>query len=544
MNGQLKRYQALLPLLKPEESTDSVEEAEEFVMLFAEHPLIQSYEQHIAETEKANKQLMFELKSLRASHEQLEKDSAEVSKKLLEKTEELFAINDKAINGIEGFSLLDGGVKGGKEIYDILEHLKKEQETLLTEVDIARTKAIKCENDLKVQSQLTEEYEAKYKEVQNKCYKIETELETVVHEKEMLDNKLAMKLAELKTVQTEREELSSQRARMEGEVKLLQRNVDQYKSGYEELDGRKAAELEQLEKELNEKGLLIKDAKSRLLIQERELEDVREINRKLQREIDITKNDMSQMLKIMEEHESKIALFDEREKTLKQKEQEAKRRTEEAKIKQDEFAQKEKQYQRQLNKLEEQWKQDMEERQKKYEAVIESSKSKQKTLLAKREEEYNDICDKNGRFQSELDKVKADFKVLDEENRRLRTTLTEEQRGAADRCKGYEQELRDFQRKESDEKRKLQTIIDDSQRAITKLEDKVKTTEQEVRFLKQQTESLDTLARTKDAEAKEAKSSLSETSMEKENAMKEVERLKKVHQAKCDELSEIYNMKV
>eukprot|EP01022_Parablepharisma_sp_SALTPOND_P016835 TRINITY_DN2564_c4_g1_i1.p2 TRINITY_DN2564_c4_g1~~TRINITY_DN2564_c4_g1_i1.p2 ORF type:complete len:552 (+),score=144.43 TRINITY_DN2564_c4_g1_i1:334-1989(+) len=544
MNAQLKRYQALVPLIKQEEEEEVKEEPEEFVMLVAEHPLIQAYEQHVYETEKANKQLLIELKSLKATHQQLEREAAELSRKLLEKTEELAKTGEKDLGGAEGFDFLGGGVKGTKEIYDILDHLKKEQEVLLNEIDIAKTKAIKCENDLKIQTQLAEEYEAKFKEYQNKNYQLENDLETAIHERDILSNRLNLKLTELKSVQTEREELYNQKARFEGEVKLLQRNVEQYKSGYEDLESRKATEVEQLEKELNEKGILVKDAKSKLLVQEREMEDLKEINRKLQRDLELTKNDVAQMLKIMEDNETKLALFDEREKTLKQKEQEAKRKIEEAKIRQDEFSHKEKQYQRQLAQLEEQWRQDLEERQKKYDAVLEAAKSKQKTLLAKREEEYNELYEKCGRLQTSLDKLQADFRALEEENRRLKSALNEEQRNATDKHKGYEQEIRDIQRKAADEKRKLQSQLDDSQRNITKLEDKLKTAEQEHWTLKQQVENLETVAKDKDQEFKEMKSVLSERTLEKENAFKEVERLKKVHQAKCDELTELYNMKV
>ncbi len=549
LNSQLRRYQALLPLAKleqpkeGEEEKPEAEEAEEFVQLLADHPLIHAYEQQIEAAGRANRQLSDELELVRSQNEKLSKEAEELGQRLLEKTEQLAQCNEKALRA-EGIDILGEGVTGGKEIYEILESLKKEQQVLLNEVDITKTRAIKAENDLRLQQQVAEEMEKKYKECNARCFKFESDLETATHERELLENKLNLKLAELKVAQTEREQFYNQKVRQESDIKLLQKNVEQYKGGYEDLEARKAGEIEQLEKELNEKGIALKDSRAKLLVQERELEDVRDINRKLQHDLEATKNDVAQMLKIMEDSETKLALVDEREKTLKAREQEARRRIEEAKVAKDELIQKERQYHKQLTQMEQQWKQDAEERQKKYDALIDTARSKQKAVLTQREEEYNLMSEKFGKLQASYDKLQADYRVLEEENRKVASTLGEEQKNLGETAKSYEQQLREVQRKEGDERRKLQTQADDLSRSCVKLGDQLKETEQENRNLRQQLEMAERTAKENEAESREAKASITTVQQEKENAIKEIDRLKKIHQSKCDEINEVYNMKL
>jgi len=520
---------------------EEFEEAEEFILLTANHPLLAAYEEYIHEIERSNQELFTELKALKRAHEQLEKESDAAYKNLLEKTEELANTIDKDADD-EDF--LYAGNKHNKELYDIIDQLKKEQEVLNDEIDAARAQSLKFQAELKEQTQAAEELEANLKAAQNKAQELESKLEIVLHERDVLDSKLTATQNELKATKAERDELYTQKLTFEGEAKILQRSFDQYKSNYEDLELRKASDIKQLERELSEKALMVKDARSKLMIQERELVDLKDINRTLQRDLEQIKKDNNQIIKIMEDNEIKVSLFDDKEKTIRQKEQELRRKVSEMKTREEEFMQKEKQYKKQISQLEEQWKEEVEEQHKKYESIIEASRARNRSLANKKDDEYNFLYEKCGRQENNISKLRTDVKALEDENRKLLYTLKEEQRVTEDKYKIYEDELRTFRRKQGEDKRKAQTQVEELQGTITGLEMKLKETEQEARLSKQQMEKFEAIIKEKEEQTRQIKEELAETKINKENTIKEFERLKKLHQTKCEELTEVYNMKV
>ena len=76
------------------------------------------------------------------------------------------------------------------------------------------------------------------------------------------------------------------------------------------------------------------------------------MNRKLIRDLEATKADCNQMLKIMEENENKLSLLEEKEVYVRNLEIDAKRQVEEALLKKDQVLLKEKQYQMHISRLE------------------------------------------------------------------------------------------------------------------------------------------------------------------------------------------------
>lgn len=299
-----------------------------------------------------------------------------------------------------------------------------------------------------------------------------------------------------------------------------------------------------MEKELSEKSTGIKELKNKLLVQEREIDDLKDTNRRLQRDLEQTKNDFTQMIKIMEDNETKLSLMEEREKTLKTKEQECKRAIEEAKLQRDEAAQKEKQSRKQITTMEQQWRQDAEERQKKYDTLLETVRTKHKAVLSQRDEEYSMLNEKLQRVQAEHDKVLKDFKVSDEEKNRATSALGEKQRALNEKCLTYDQQIRDIERKCLEEKRKLQSANEELTRDLEKTVEKVKESENQQKKIKQQLELTEKKAEEVENENREMKNTYNETSMERQSAFKEIERLKKINQTKLNELTDVYNMKV
>jgi chromosome segregation ATPase len=565
---QLKRYQELMPLSRVEElkeaqrttagrgkeaqgqrkapgetQQDLSTDKEEFVRLLAEHPLLQAYEQHVQDVERVNGQLGNELAGLRRELAGRVSESEDLARQLQDKIEQLAKMNERALSP-ETFDIIGKELTSGKEIVSILDSLKKEHEVLLSEIDLARTRAIKAESDLKLQVQTTEDYEKKTKMIATRQVELQTALENAEHEKEVLMNRLGLRQEELNISQKERETFHGQCLRQESELKLLQRSVEQYKKAYEDLERRKDGEMDLLEKDLSEKGLALQEHKNKLLLRDRELDDLRDVKRKLERDLETTKNDFAQMIKIMEDNESRLALFDEREKSLKTREQECKRRMDEAKLQREEAIYKERQGQKQVATMEQQWKQDVEERQKKFDALLETARSKQKAVLSQSEEEYKALNDKHTKLQAAFEQLQADYKVLEGEKRQGDEALAREHKEFNDRCTTYDQQLRAQERQEIEEKRKLQNQAEDLNRTLGKIADQLKDSELQGRTLKVQLEGAEGKAEAAEQELRELRGRAAELAAERQNALRELERLKKVHQTKMADIADACNLKV
>eukprot|EP00826_Nyctotherus_ovalis_P021648 TRINITY_DN17027_c0_g1_i3.p1 TRINITY_DN17027_c0_g1~~TRINITY_DN17027_c0_g1_i3.p1 ORF type:complete len:540 (-),score=174.41 TRINITY_DN17027_c0_g1_i3:395-2014(-) len=520
---------------------EAVEEKEEFILLAANHPLLMAYEVYIEELERANRELFSELKSLKTTHEQLEKKAAEAYQRLLLKTEELVSLTDRLSGEDEEVDFLEGGVGGNKELNSIIEELKKEQDVLMDEVELTKSEAMKYKRELENQAKVNESNEEKLKEYQKKCYEFQSGLEITKHDKEVLESKLSAVQVELKNAREELEDYHTQKIKLEGDVKVLQRSLNQYKANYEELDIRKLTDVKQLEKELSDSTTTTRNLKSKLFIQETEIADLEEVNRKLQRELEQIKKDQEQLAKFVEESSLKGSLFDERERSLKRKEQDMKRKLAEFKTQEQEFLQREKQYKRQIQQLEEQWKQDMDEQQKKHALVVETAKSKQKALMDKYDKDYNDLYEKYGRVDGNLSKMQADCRGLEQENRQLSLALSEERGLNAEKRKDLEEEMRNIKKKESESRRALEVKLEEAQESITQLEGKLSALEKELKVIEQQLETAETKAKINEKKARELEETLAETAVRATNSARELEQLKASQDSKHQSFIKAYH---
>ena len=505
-----------------------VDEKEEFILLAVNHPLLMTYEIYIGELERANKELFSELRSLKTTHEQLEKNATDAYQRLSEKTEELISLTDRLSGGNDELDFLDSGVGVDKELNDIIELLKKEQEILSDEVRLAKAEALKYRKECENQAKLCEEYEMKLKDYQKKCFTLQNELEVTGHNKEVLTSNLSAAQAELKNIKEELDEYQTQKVKVEGEMRILQNTVGQYKVNYEELDMRRISDMKQLEKELNDKGTISRNLKSKLLNQEKELTDIKDINRQLQRELEETKKIIDEMAKLVEENSLKRSLFNEREDSLRRKEQEMKRKIAESKALEQEFLQKEKQYKRQISQLEEQWKQDVDERQKKYTLTIETAKNKQKALIDKHNDDYNDLYERYGKLESNLAKVEADYRGSEQEYRQLSLILNEERRSSSDKNKELEQEILSLKKRETENKRTSEGKLEEAQETITQLKGRIIILGKEIKMLTEQLETAEKKAKANEERVKDLGESLAETTIKATSTERELEQLRDV----------------
>jgi len=545
LNAQLLRYQALMPLVGLEEGiTEEIkekEEPDEFINLLADHPLIQAYEQHAKTLEKENKILKKDLDSFKIQYETLSKEAQQLTKKLLEKTKQLaIAIDNKNPDQ----PAPGENPEKYKTINELRETYKKEMSSFFEQMELAKQRNSKLESENKVLTQINEDLTNKNKDLVSRNFELQNSLDIMAHEKENTDRKYGLSEDELKKCKSDRDELENEKTKLETDLKLLSKNLEQYKVSYEEQETRKTSEISILEKELTEKEIILKDQKTKLFVQERELDDIKDINRKLQRDLDQTKNDFAQMLKIMEDYEAKIALFDEREKSLKALETECKKKLEDAKLIEEEAKNKEKQHQRQMTALENQWKEDINERQKKFDTMMGMTKDTNKALLDKREDELSSATEKVHKLESTLDKVQADLRVAEEEKSKYSTCISQLNKEWSEKNTFLESRLREITVREMEEKQKLQVQLDESLHELSRIDQKAKELEGTLKNVKLQLETESKKSEVLDKENKDLRATCNSLSNEKHTISKEIDRVKRVNQTKLEELEDVYNVKV
>jgi chromosome segregation ATPase len=540
LNEQLTRYQTLIPLVGIEESKmvegkEIPEEAQDFILLLADHPLIQSYEHHFQALEKENGSLKRDLEQLKVQHNNMSKESEVMAKSLMEKTKKLAEVMDPK----KGF--IEGSIEGIAELKD---NYKKEQAALLNEIELSHQRIATLENELKVQTQVSIELADKNKELNERLFKLQNFSETLAADREKCDRKLNTVNDDLRRCTDEKEDFYTQKTRLETDFKLMQKSAEQYKEAYEELEMRKSRENEALEKELNDKELTIKDQKTKLFLQEREIDDLKDINRKLQRDLDQTKNDFTQMLKIMEDHESRIALFDEREKELKILESNCRKKISETELLEEQLKIKERQYQDKIQTIEKQWKRELDEKQKKCDALLDLTRGTNRTLLDKHEEEINTLNENNYRLKSSLDKAIAEHKIAEEERNKTVNALTEFQKSLQDKNINLESKLRDTVRKELEEKQTLQVRLSEISHSLGRFEEKAKEAEDKVKSMKLELETAEKKASVLEQENKELRSTCGTLTDEKKSFTRELDRVRRLNQSKVNEVEDVYNIKL
>jgi len=540
LNEQLTRYQTLMPLVGIEESKlvegrEIPEEAQDFILLLADHPLIQSYEHHFQALEKENRTLKRDLEQLKVQYNNMSKESEVMAKSLMEKTKKLAEVMDPKKGFIEG---------NMEEITELKNNYKKEQAALLSEIELSHQRIATLENEFKAQTQVSIELADKNKELNERLFKLQNFTEALAVDKEKCDRKLNAVNDDLKRCTDEKEDFYAQKTKLETDFKLMQRSAEQYKEAYEELEIRKSGEIEALEKELNDKELAIKDHKTKLFLQEREIDDLKDINRKLQRDLDQTKSDFTQMLKIMEDHESRIALFDEKEKELKILENNCRKKISETELLEEELKIKERQYQDKIETMERQWKRELDEKQKKCDALLDLTRGTNRTLLDKHEEEINILNENNYKLKSSLDKAIAEHKLAEEERDKAVNALTDFQKSLQDKNINLELKLRDTVRKELEEKQRLQIRLNETAHSLEKYEEKAKEAEDMVKSMKLKLETTEKKAKLLEQDNKELRITYGALTDEKKNFSRELDRVRRLNQSKVSEIEDVYNIKV
>ena len=176
-----------------------------------------------------------------------------------------------------------------------------------------------------------------------------------------------------------------------------------------------STEGELLSKELNIIGIKHKDAKSQLIHVEKELSETKDQLRIISCELETRTKENDHLVSLLEDQEQRIALYEEKEKSIFQLANESKKRIEDANLERDRVLLKEQQYLTRVTRLEDQLTKEAKDHQDRHERVVESLRQKHKTLM---EQKQDDICDLQRKLNDAVEQA--------ERNRMDRDSLREE----------------------------------------------------------------------------------------------------------------------
>lgn len=144
-------------------------------------------------------------------------------------------------------------------------------------------------------------------------------------------------------------------------------------------------------KEITTLTLKEKDARSHLLAVESELSDVKDQLRSLTTELDTRTQENDHLISLLEDQESKMTLYEQRERSIQQLATESKRKIEEANLERDRMQLKEATYLRQIARLEDSLKQEASERKDRHDRLIETLREKQRAMLDSKNDEITEL---------------------------------------------------------------------------------------------------------------------------------------------------------
>ncbi len=194
--------------------------------------------------------------------------------------------------------------------------LTQENDILLDNFQKVKDKYQENERTLRSRSHNHDQLYDQMMESQEQLKTLEMNYIELKRMKQILDEKYQVKENEAAKLQQENNEIFSRVNRYENEIKVLRNQIKTLKRANSEFDDKKTQEVQLLTKENERIKSVDKENKNRLIYLERDFEQQMDQNRSLKKELEATKNDCDQMMKMMENYEQRVEHYQKKEEYL------------------------------------------------------------------------------------------------------------------------------------------------------------------------------------------------------------------------------------
>ena len=430
------------------------------------------------------------------------------------------------------------------ELQERLDLLSTENMLLLEQLEALKKRNEYLEVLAKERDETAEKYVYQYKQLNSEFKNLQIIEEDVRTQKEIAEDKLKRANERLGTLEREREQQITDINKLQNEFRIAQQQAQYFRKAYEEMESKKTEEIEILVQDAHNISVREKEIVSKSMIQERELEEVKEQAFHYKREFESLRGECDTMLKIMEDYEQKIANYQQKEESVHNLVRESKQRVEEALLERDRTVLKEQNYIKNIERLQESLKSELNEQKNKYETLIDSLKNKNRSSIANRDEDISALQEKNHSIQLSYERAQREISSLQKDLSKAEEMLEDEQKRLNIRLNEYEKRMREVEETRSAEKRAFDSQTEQITYERNEWERLKKNFDLIINSTSRENESLKgSLKRMKD-EYKRLQSQYEDIQREKDNLIQEMNILRDEIYYKVEETKEFYGNKL
>jgi len=125
-------------------------------------------------------------------------------------------------------------------------------------------------------------------------------------QKDMLESKIKHKMEMIGILEREKDDVDRENARLDNEIKIVNGRAAHFQRAYQETENKKQSEIDILTNEIQTSTMKEKEILNKYVLLEKESEDLREHTRSYKRELDINRQEFENMMRVMEDLESKV----------------------------------------------------------------------------------------------------------------------------------------------------------------------------------------------------------------------------------------------
>ena len=383
----------------------------------------------------------------------------------------------------------------------------------------------------------------RYSELSKRNKELELDLEDTRKMRDVLEVKFRNSSDDLARIEIEREELINKANKLENEIKILKNQLGNTKKTFTDLEDKKDTEIQLLEKEIEALRQKEREYANKIVFMERDLDTNKDDNRRLRKELENTKADCDQMLKMMENFEAKVQHYQKKEEQMNRVSKESKEKVEEALLQRDRVLLKEEHYQKTIDNMAETHRQEVQTLKEQYDRMLENLRNRSKSTMDSRESELKGLTDEVTRLNSQLEKASKQMKELKSENTRLHSALKEVNSKEEDKISEYERKISELESRNLAKEQEYNETIRLLKREKENLESATKNYSSSVSELKGTLENLRSQNVSFSTENQSLKSKLAGLQKDKTSFLDEIASIKKNYETQIALYAEDYEHK-
>ena len=455
LNRELRRHQlsSSKEMQKPQEGPldDSIPPwAANAVFL---SPLLLAYDNRIHELESSLDRSRQNIEELVESTKRLTSENIALREEMDRRWREMLEKEKKSLDG--GYIGFGFHIEEKNELQERLDLLSTENTLLLEQLEALKKRNEYLEVLAKERDETAEKYVYQFKQLNTDYKNLQIIEEDIRSQKEIAEDKLKRTNERLGALEREREQQITDINKLQNELRIATQQANYFKKAYEDMDNKKTEEIEILVQDAHNVSIREKEIINKSMVQERELEEVKEQAFHYKREFESLRTECDTMLKIMEDYEQKIANYQQKEESVHGFVRDSKQKVEEALLERDRVVLKEQNYVKTIEKLQESLKSQLSDQKTKYDSLLDSLKNKNKSLLSGRDHEISELQEKLSFVTANYERSSRELSTIRKDLQKTEEILEEDQKRQQIRLNEYEKRMKDLEETRLSEKRVL-----------------------------------------------------------------------------------------